>query len=287
MLERAERKGETVIDQRGEMIALRLTAVLAVLAAAAALTGLLYPVVYRETDWVVPQNRGLDLLTVMVAMLLLPIAAYGRRGSHRAVLLWSGLVGYVWYAYVGASFSYRFNELFLVYVACFSLSSASLIAILASLNAERVQRSFGEHVPRTAVCAFLVAMASLLAMLWLSQVLSFLRSGTLPALIVKAEAPTNFVFVLDLGVVVPVSILAAILLWRDRPWGYVLSGIMLVKAATMGLALLSMTAFAHSAGQPVEAGLAVLWLAIAMGGVAMSTWFLAACQSADRDKHGQ
>jgi hypothetical protein len=121
-------------------------------------------------------------------------------------------------------------------------------------------------------------MAMILAMLWLSQVITYLTMGKLPDLIVQAQTPTNFVFVLDLGVVVPLSVFAAILLLQDKAWGYALAGAMLLKSATMGLALVSMTIFAINAGQPIDIGLAAFWLALAVGGLAMSAWFFASCR---------
>jgi hypothetical protein len=249
------------------------------LATAASLAGLFVPGLYRETAWVVPQNRGQDLVTLAALCVLVVALILARRGSARALLIWIGVLGYVWYTYVGAAFVYRFNELFLVYVALFSLSSAALIALLAPLHVAALHATFDKNAPRRATALFLLAMAAILSAMWLSQIVAFLVSGALPDLIVKANAPTNYVFVLDLGVVVPVSVLGAVLLWRDAAWGYVLAAAMAVKAATMGLALLSMTAFAAAAGQPVEAGLVAVWVAIAVGGLGFSAWLILSSRS--------
>lgn len=244
---------------------------------AAAAIGLFWPEVYRETAWVVPQNRGQDLVTLIAAIALSATMIYARSGAARAIPLWIGLLGYLWYTYVGAAFSYRFNELFLVYVACFSLSSAGLIALLAGLDASALKAAFAPNAPRRAASVFLLVMAASLAVLWLSQVVAFLQTGALPDLIERAETPTNFVFVLDLGVVVPVSVLAAMLLLRDAPWGYALASAMLMKAATMGLALVSMTVFAMSAGIEADPGLAAFWAFLAIAGGTMTVWFVSAC----------
>ncbi len=97
-------------------------------------------------------------------------------------------------------------------------------------------------------------------------------------MIEKANTPTVFVYVLDLGVVVPLSVLSAWWLLNNRPWGHVLAGFVLVKSATMGFALLSMTVFALSAGQEVELALSVVWIALAATGTAMSLWFFGHCR---------
>lgn len=91
---------------------------------------------------------------------------------------------------------------------------------------------------------------------WISRIVPFFVDGTLPAMIEEARTPTVFVYVLDLGVVVSLSLSSAWWLLTDRAWGHVLAGFALVKSATMGFALLSMTVFALRAGQDTEPALA-------------------------------
>lgn len=242
----------TRLDGSRHMLAWPITAVLVPLVLLVSAVGLLRPSIYRETAWVVPQNRGQDLVTIIAGIALIGTLARARSGSLRAIIVWSGLLAYIWYTYIGASFAYRFNGLFLVYVACMSLSRAALIALFGGLDVVRLRSSFLQAAPARAAAAFLLVMAFILSSLWISQVIAYLLSGELPELIVRAETPTNFVFVLDLGVVVPLSVLAAVFLLRDLPWGYALAGALLMKTATMGFALLSMTTFAAMAGQPVD-----------------------------------
>jgi hypothetical protein len=257
-----------------------LTAAIIVLAAIASATGLFFPAVYRETAWVVPQNRGQDLVMLLALTALVPVMAAARGGSARALLVWLGLLGYLAYTYTGAAFAYAFNHLFLVYVAVFSLSGAALIAALSGVDALKLRQSFDARTPVKGVIAFLLIMAAVLCLLWFSQIVPFFIDGTLPAVIARAKTPTVFVYVLDLGVVVPLALLSAWWLARGRLWGYVLAGVVLVKAATMGLALLSMTVFALRAGQSVEAGLSVAWAVLALAGLGMSWWFFRHCRSA-------
>lgn len=260
------------------LLARRLTWLVVVLAAAAAGAGLFVPSVYRETEWVVPQNRGQDLVTLLALAWLVPTLVAAQRGSVRSKLVWLGLLGYLAYTYTGASFAYGFNMLFPLYVALFALTGAALIAALSGLDARAVRQAFDAHAPRRGVSVFLIVMAVLLTLLWTSQIVPFYTRGALPEMIVKAKTPTVFVYVLDLGVVVPLSLLAAWWLWRDRPWGFVLAGFVLVKAATMGLALLAMTAFTLRAGLAVDATLSVAWVALAAAGLGMAWWFFRHCR---------
>lgn len=258
-------------------IAQGLTAVSIVLAAVAAGVGLFMPGVYRETAWVVPQCRGQDFVTLLALLVLLPTLAAARRGSPRSTMVWLGLVGYLAYTYIGAAFAYGFNLLFPLYVALFALCGAILIAALSALDAQALQQAFDARAPRRSVAVFLLVMAAVLTLLWTSQIVPFYTRGQLPAMIVQANTPTVFVYVLDLGVVVPLALLSAWWLLRGEAWGFVLAGFVLVKAATMGLALLAMTAFALRAGLQVERVLSVVWVTLAAAGLAMSCWFFAHC----------
>jgi hypothetical protein len=49
--------------------------------------------------------------------------------------------------------------------------------------------------------------------------------------------PFTTVFVLDLAFLIPAMVIAAVQLWRRRPVGYLLAGVLLVKSAISGLLL--------------------------------------------------
>ena len=256
-----------------------LALVIAPLAAIAAGVGLLVPGIYRDPAWLVPQARGQDLVTLAGTAALVWAVHAARRGSTRAHLVWLGILGYVAYTYVGAAFAYAYNELFLLYVALFGLSVFALALALGRLDAPALASRFDERAPRRAVGGFLVLVAAMLCALWLGQIVPALVAGKVPDSIVRSGGSLKYVFALDLGLVVPLAALSAAWLWRRRPWGFVLAGVVLVKASTMGLALLAMTAFAVLDGQPAEVGLFVPWVALAAGSLALSWWFLAHCRS--------
>jgi hypothetical protein len=259
-------------------VAYRLTALIIALAAIAAGTGLFFPAIYRETAWVIPQNRGQDLVTLLALAVLVPVLAAARNGTSRAVFIWLGLLGYLAYTYTGAAFAYAFNALFPLYVALFSLTGAALIAGLSGIDARDLQNAFDNRVPRRCLIAFLLIMAAALCLLWFSQIIPFFTRHELPKMILQAQTPTVFVYVLDLGVVVPLSLLSAWWLWREQAWGYVLAGFVLVKATTMGLALLAMTVFALRAGLEVELAMSAAWVTLAVAGLTMSWAYFRHCR---------
>jgi hypothetical protein len=94
-------------------------------------------------------------------------------------------------------------------VALFSLSIFALVTVAISVDATDLQQRRDAPAPRRPVALFLAALALLLTGPWLGQIIPFLTTGTLPELIIRAKTSTNFVYVLDPGLVVPLALLAA------------------------------------------------------------------------------
>jgi hypothetical protein len=193
-------------------------------------------------------------------------------------MAWLGLLSYVCYAYTGAAFAYAFNAFFLIYVALFSLSVSALVAVASGIDVIELQQRFDHAAPRRAVGIALILLALMLAISELGQIIPALTTGTVPELIMRSGGAGNFVYVLDLGIVAPLALLAAIWLWRGLPWGDILAGCILIKAITMGFALLSATWFSVRAGLPLEIGLTIVYGAIALGGLGMTVWFFRHCR---------
>jgi hypothetical protein len=254
------------------------TWIITLLTALAAAGGLFIPNLYQDSSALIPIVQGQDLVTLLVVPLLIFTALDAHRGSTRSLLIYIGLLGYILYTYTGAAFAYHFNKFILVYIALFSLSLLTLIGVLLAVQAADIRAQFDAATPRKPIVAFLLIIAFALGLGELAQIVGFYLTGELPQAMQEIEATTYFVYVLDLGLIVPLCLLAAYWLWRDKAWGYVLATTMLIKAATMGLALLSMKWFAIRHGQSTD-GLTPLWVAIAGGGLGLSYWMLKHCDS--------
>lgn len=261
---------------------LRLAQVLSVLVmiltAVASVAGAFFPAIYRRfvLAQMIPATQGQDLVTLAVALpiMLVGMLAAGR-GSFRGTMAWIGALGYICYTYTGATFGYPLGELFLIYLALFSLSVWSLILTIGSVDIAAVRAQFDAGVPRRSVAAFEIFVAIMLCLLWLSRIIPNLTADPVPLTV----DPYKFVFGLDLGMVVPLSVLGAVWLWRRLPWGYLISGIMLIKCITMGLALLAMQVLNLMAGQPLDAPeLIGSYCIIAGGGIGLSLWYFRHCR---------
>jgi hypothetical protein len=256
-------------------LAVALTPGLAVLAGVASAYGLLDPTLYAGSA-LGDAMRGQDLLTLLTLPVLLATLPAVRRESAPATVVWLGLLGYLLYTYIGAAFAYPFNRLFLVCVAAFSLALGALVGALAATDATQIHRQLGSTAPRKMVSLFLFFIALMLGVSELGQIIPALASGTVPELIRRSEGAGNFVYVLDLGVVMPFAVIGGIGLWRRAAWADLLAGILLIKAATMGLALIAMTLFSVRTGEPLELGLTIAYALMAIMGLALSIWFLGA-----------
>lgn len=246
-----------------------LSALIIVLALPAHLIGLFMPSIYRDPAVLLPQNLGADLVTLCVAVPLLAVTTIALgKGSVRARLLWLGALGYLAYAYGMYALGVRWNELFLLYVALFGLALFALVIGLVGTDAAQVRASLAGRVPSRAVAGYLMLVAVMVAALWLAEELRALAGGVVPPSVVQLETPTNIVHVFDLGVVLPAMVVAAVMLLRDRPWGYVLAGLLLVKATTIGLWVVVMIWLSARQGFATPAAYTAFFVLLtAVGGV--------------------
>jgi hypothetical protein len=255
-----------------------LSGLIVVLGIPAHVVALAFPSIYRDPAILLPQNLGTDLVTLCVGIPLLALAGRAmRRGSDRARVLWLGALGYLAYAYGMYALGVRWNQLFLLYVALFGCSLYGLIIGFAGTDAARVRAALTlRPAPVRAVAAFLSVVAVLVAAMWLAEEIRALLRGAPPPSVVQFAAPTNIVHVFDLAIVLPAMVVGAVQLVRDRPWGYVLSGVLLVKATTIALWVVVMVWFSARRGFATPGPYVGFFVALAVAGTALTWRFIAA-----------
>lgn len=232
-----------------------LTLLLIPLCILTAVVGLFAPGFYRDSPLSIPLEQGNDLAALLVGVPLLGVSsALAGRGSVRGYLLWTGALG--WAVYLGAvdAFSLQFNVLFLAYVAMLGLAIYALILGLGAVDARGIARTFGADAPTGWVGGYLIVAAVLTALLWLADIVPALLTGHPPSAIAGRGIPVEPTYVIDLGVLLPASILAGLLLLRRRPWGYLLAGVCLALLVPLLGAVNLAPLFQLAAGQPVAGG---------------------------------
>lgn len=212
------------------------------------------------------QEVAQDVVTLILGIPLLYTGILlARKGIVRGQLLLTGALGYFLYTYGAMCFLTAFNPLFLVYVALFSMSLFGFILSVMSLDVNEVTRHIAGGFPRRGIAVYFIIVASFLTLAWLG--LTAVPSLTWTPPNGLESAITMVIQALDLGVIVPTSLITATLLLKNQPWGYALSSVMLIKILTMGTALIAMIVGQILADVPVDPVTSIIFVLISISGI--------------------
>jgi hypothetical protein len=199
---------------------------------AAAFGALLFPDAIRAPAVGVGNMQGTALVLAVVTLPVLAVSmVLLARGVTVAVIFWLGALGSIAYQSVLFLFGVAFNSFFFLDVAMLSLAVWSIVALAGSLPIGEVGERIGTGAPARLVAGYLLVNAALFGVLWLTSTLPPVLSGKPPAFLEGTGMTTGPVQILDFAFTLPLMTLGAVLLWRRRPWGHVLSGALLVMLA--------------------------------------------------------
>jgi hypothetical protein len=177
-------------------------------------------------DPVVVVREGViwDVINLCIGLPLLAAAVIlALRGSLRGRLLLGGLLAYFFYVYLMYATMMAFNPLFLVYVAVFSLSLVGFFLNMSRVEIAALPSHFSERFPRAVFIVFSLLLSAALLLLWIGRIIPIMMTGQFPEEL--AGVGTLETQALDLGLIVPLALSSAILLWRRSPWGYFLTSV--------------------------------------------------------------
>jgi hypothetical protein len=217
---------------------------------------------YWDTVSSTVQMQANDLVVLVLGVPLLAVSYWMvHRGSLRGRLLLTGTLGFILYTYITMCFGTAYNRFFLVYVALFSLSLFAFILNMMSFDLHSLPSHFSDRLPRRGIAGFLYFAAAVLTIVWFGRIIPTLISDQVPLL---ENVTSMFIQVMDLGIIVPLCVLAATLLLHRNPWGYLLASVGLMKFLTMGIAVTLMGLNMVRVGVPVNTGLLVIFLSLAL-----------------------
>lgn len=196
--------------------------------------------VYRYNPrWFAAEGIGWDVATLVVGIPTLVVAAFlFVRGSVRGGIVLAGMLAYVAYQYLMYVTGWAYNNLFLLYVALYSLSVVGVVLAVQEIGIDALARCVSGRAPRRGLAGMMFFTSALLLMMWLGKIVPALMRGEAPEMLNGAH--TLIAQALDLGILVPFGIAAGVLLLKRNAWGYVLASVGIVKLLMMGLAIVAM-----------------------------------------------
>jgi hypothetical protein len=248
----------------------RLAVLAGAAAAVASLAGFI-PGVYRDRQVVIAQSHGFDIGNLIGVVILGLGLAWSARGSVRGRLVAIGALGYLIYSFVTYAFLIVLNAATLLYIAVLGFGVWSFITGFAAVDDQEADQLAAGRFYQRLTGGFMLVIAALFALTWLSEIGGSVVSGQLPAGLAAAGWPMNPVYVLDLGFVVPLVVLGALRLVRQKPRGARLALPFLIFLPLLSISVLLMTIFMAIDGQPLVMPLMVVF------GVALAISAALAC----------
>jgi hypothetical protein len=147
------------------------------------------------------------------------------------------MLGYFLYMYLEYAVTWAFGPLFPLFVAIYAASLLGLTWIGATLSGEGLRGRFDDRFPRWPWAALSIGMSVLLAVLWLGRIAQGI-SGDVAGLLHGETTMT--IQALDLGLVVPIAVLIAVLAVRRYPAGMAAAAAFAVTFVMMSAAIASM-----------------------------------------------
>ncbi len=247
----------------------RLAALAGLSAAVAALLGFI-PGVYRDSAALIVQSHGQDAATLVLGIPVLALGLWASvRGSLRGRLIVEGVLGYLLYAYVVYAFDAVLNPVTVLYIAVVGCASWSFIASASNPSQVDVESTLGHGLPRRTTGVFLLLIALIFGLLWLSQMAAAGLTGVRPQALVDAGWPNSPIYVLDLAFVLPLCVVTGVRLLTGRA-ALRIAIPLLVFTPLLSAGVLSITAFAALAGQPLDVLQGAVFVVVTTVGVVLA-----------------
>jgi hypothetical protein len=194
----------------------------------------------REAASWATQARAQDMANIAGIVVLLISAYFMARGSVKGLLIWGGSLLFLIYAFVIYTFAAHYNNLFLLYVATLGLVVYAFLGGMLRLDFNHIKNLTATvgNKSRRAVSIYLFISAVIFYVLWLSEDIPALLTGTVPASVVQSGLLINPVHILDMGLYLPAMIITSVSLWTNRSLGYTFGTPLLVFSALTGLGIL-------------------------------------------------
>ena len=207
----------------------------------------------NNVDSIAVKFRTYDLVLLsLITPLSVVMLILARSGQTWSKLFVIGILIYLAFSYGINVFNCYQNELFLVYIAIFSLCVFATIMGLTDMATSIKELSNLNLMKAISIMLLLIAVSGY--RFWLTDAIIALINKDVSPSIVGLNLPVNAAQVLDIGFMLPLTIFGAIQLWRSRPIGMLISATMLVFFVLISVSVIAMEIGLKLNGFEVDSG---------------------------------
>jgi hypothetical protein len=222
---------------------------IALLAGVASLIGLIgQPYADETANWAA-QIKGFNVGTLVASALIALSVRPATRGSRVAFQVWIGSLLVILYASICYAASLQFSGLFLIHLSVIAMGTYTLVGALINHPELRPTPRLSQTMRRVTGYT-LIALGGLLILFWLSELVPAWLSGEIPNSTANTGLAANPIQVLDLGLLLPGSILIGLLTLKGHRLGTLFSPALLVAEVILGICLTAGTLWLVQAGFP-------------------------------------
>lgn len=254
---------------------IRISYLIAMLTLVSCLISITNNNIYQDGDWANAQWLGQDVVTLLLALPLLLLSTNRgiKAGNWHWQILHAGILLYYFYTYSFFMFAANLTVLYVFHLPIYGLASIGLVLDCIHLFNLKVDLVFSGRKLGSAIIVYLTFISLMVTMLWFVDIYSHLTDPTHRSGTPTGEAPL-IIYSLDLGLIIPLMLTAAVLLYRQAQWAFLLTGIILVKTSTLGFALMAMGLSMYVQELNPEYYLIMLWSVIGLLGSWLTVSFL-------------
>ena len=246
------------------VVPLKFAAIAAWLSIGAALIAVVNPALYQGVldETLLVGMLGGDVTSLVVAVLVLGGLRVIRRGRNESWLVVPGLVAYLMYAYSLYTFGLVYTPLYPVYAAIVACAAWSLVLMALRVDHASINRALSPHFPRRTTGAYLLGVVAMFVALWSVLLWQAVRD--------QSVIPAGVVIAFDLTFALPLLAIVALLLLRRRVTGELLAVPVLVMTAAITGSVGVAECFKPVMGAPIDAAMAAVYFAPAIGAGALA-----------------
>jgi hypothetical protein len=170
---------------------------------------------------------GQDIVTAMISAVFLCIILFKDYQKIKIKIVWLGCILYLFYIYAYFSFGGISSVFYLAYIAITGLTLFLFFFILIDIIKNNQLPNIAKNYPRKSMSVFFFISILLIAVIEIQELI-------LKTIVLSEQLNPFYVFyVLDLAIIFPLIVITSVLNLMKADWGYLFSGVALIKIVTI------------------------------------------------------